>query len=147
MHAKELYPLLFEKKWPDPDTFLHVVQHRSHPFWGAGGAGRTFAHEILLNGNQASWRFLVDIIDDLSMLVEIEMIKKMPKMIWKANLGQNAMSRHMMSTESLTKFMLDRYVSELKNILDPRYKHHVNIENFNLSVLYHEIYVYESETA
>jgi len=131
--------MLFEKRWPDPDIFLNEIKDKEHPLWGPGGAGRTFAYEILGKGNQTNWRFLAEKIDDLSILVEREMLKKLPMMVWKAYLGQNAMAKHLMSTTTLTRFLLDRYVSELKNILDPRYKHHVKIENFYLDVLYHKI--------
>jgi len=147
MYAKELYPMLFVKKWPNPDIFLEKIQNIEHPFWGAGGAARTFAQEILLNGNQINWRFLAERIDDISVLVEVEMLKKLPMMIWKAHLRQNAMSKHIMSTEDLTRFLLDRYVSELKNILDPRYKHHIDMANFHLNVLYYKINVYDNESA
>ena len=78
-------------------------------------------------------------LDDLSMLVEKEMLAKLPKMVWKAYLGLNAMSKRLQSTAELTKFLLDRFVAELKNILDPRYKHHINLQCFNLDVLHYEL--------
>jgi hypothetical protein len=47
-NTKIMYSSLFNKKWPDPIQFLEIVAFSNeHPFWGAGGASREFAKEIL----------------------------------------------------------------------------------------------------
>ena len=140
MYAKELYPMLFSKKWPNSEDFLDAIQKTSHPMWGAGGAARTFSYEILMNTNSGNWRWLGERLDDFSGLVEENMIKKIHRMRWLGYLEVNAMSKHIDSTYDLTIFLMDRHTASLKNILDPRYKNHINLELLSNEGLYHELF-------
>ena len=128
MVAKELYPALFSKKWKEPIEFLQeVAAKEEHPFWGSGGAGREFAREILRIDN--SWEWLSQRIDDFACLVERKMRLKLHKWIFRAMLDVGGLSTKLCSTEQATIWLMDRYVAELKNLFDQRYKDYIKIES------------------
>ncbi len=119
--AKELYPALFSKKWKEPIAFLQEVAAREeHPFWGSGGAGREFAREILRT--DSSWEWLSHRIDDFASLIERKMRMKLNKWIFRAMLECGGLASKLCSTEQATTWLMDRYVAELKNLFDARYK-------------------------
>lgn len=132
--AKKLYPALFDKKWPEPISFLQdVAAKEEHPFWGSGGAGREFAKEILKN--DAKWAWLGDRVDDFACLIEKRMRLKLNKWIFRALLDCGGLAKKLCNTEEAAKWLMDRYISELKNLFDVRYKnsidiHHVFVEQF-----------------
>lgn len=126
--TKELYPILFEKKWKNPIMFLQdVAAKEEHPFWGSGGAGREFAREILRI--DSSWEWLSSRVDDFASLIEQKMRLKLNKWIFRAMLDVGGLSSKLCNTEEATKWLLDRYVAELKNLFDPRYKNFIEIES------------------
>lgn len=125
--AKELYSILFEKKWKDPIIFLQdVASRKEHPFWGSGGAGREFAREILRT--DSSWEWLSSRVDDFASLIERKMRMKLNKWIFKALLDCGGLASKLCSTEQATIWLMDRYVAELKNLFDVRYKDHIEID-------------------
>lgn len=125
--AKELYPSLFTKKWPDPILFLQdVAAKEEHPFWGSGGAGREFAREILRI--DSSWEWLSHRVDDFASLIERKMRMKLNKWIFRAMLDCGGLATKLCNTEEATKWLLDRYVAELKNLFDSRYKDFIEID-------------------
>lgn len=127
MVAKELYPFLFARKWKDPILFLQDVASREeHPFWGSGGAGREFAREILRT--DSSWEWLSSRVDDFACLIERKMRLKLNKWIFRAMLDVGGLSTKLCDTEEATKWLLDRYVAELKNLFDSRYKDFIEID-------------------
>ncbi|MDX1808925.1 MAG: hypothetical protein R3331_05260 [Sulfurospirillaceae bacterium] len=126
MKAKELYSSLFAAKWTDPITFLQdVAMREEHQFWGAGGAGREFAREILKIDK--SWEWLAFRIDDFACLIEAKMRAKIKKWIFRAMLDCGGLAKKLCDTEQAAKWLLDRYVAELKNLFDPRYKNYIDI--------------------
>jgi len=127
MVAKELFPFLFAKKWKDPILFLQdVASKEEHPFWGSGGAGREFAMEILRT--DSSWEWLSSRVDDFACLMECKMRLKLNKWIFRAMLDVGGLSTKLCDTEEATKWLLDRYVAELKNLFDSRYKDFIEID-------------------
>ena len=125
--AKELYPALFSKKWQDPIAFLQDVAGREeHPFWGSGGAGREFAREILRT--DSSWEWLSSRVDDFACLIERKMRLKLNKWIFRAMLDCGGLASKLCSTEQAAIWLMDRYVGELKNLFDPRYKDFIEID-------------------
>lgn len=127
MITKELYPFLFAKKWKDPILFLQdVASRKEHPFWGSGGAGREFAREILRT--DSSWEWLSSRVDDFASLIERKMRMKLNKWIFKALLDCGGLASKLCSTEQATIWLMDRYVAELKNLFDVRYKDHIEID-------------------
>lgn len=125
--AKELYPILFAKKWKDPIIFLQdIVKTDEHPFWGSGGAGREFAREILRT--DSSWEWLANRVDDFACLIEQKMRMKLNKWIFKALLDCGGLASKLCNTEQATIWLMDRYVAELKNLFDPRYKDYIEID-------------------
>lgn len=133
MHVKEMYSLLFSQKWPDIDDFLYEVTLEDHPMWGAGGAGREFAKEILKYDER--WRWLAFRIDDFAVLIEESMRKKLSNWIWRSQLGIGSLSKHSDSTESIASWIMNRYVSELKNLFDPRYKNSIDPKKISITNL------------
>lgn len=126
--AKELYPILFEKKWKDPILFLQdVAAKEEHPFWGSGGAGREFAREILRT--DSSWEWLSHRVDDFAVLVEQKMRMKLNKWIFRAMLDCGGLATKLCNTEQATTWLMDRYIAELKNLFDTRYKDFIEIES------------------
>ena len=126
--TKELYPALFSKKWQEPIAFLQDVAAREeHPFWGSGGAGREFAREILRT--DSSWEWLSSRVDDFACLMERKMRLKLNKWIFRAMLDVGGLASKLCNTEEATKWLLDRYVAELKNLFDERYKDYIEIES------------------
>jgi hypothetical protein len=126
--AKELYPILFEKKWKDSILFLQdVAVKEEHPFWGSGGAGREFAREILRT--DSSWEWLSHRVDDFAVLVERKMRMKLNKWIFRAMLDCGGLATKLCNTEQATTWLMDRYVAELKNLFDTRYKDFIEIES------------------
>ena len=134
MHSKNLYANLFAKKWQDPILFVQdAAKYEDHPIWGSGGAGREFAREILKN--DAKWAWLGDRIDDFANLIENRMRLKLNKWLFRALLDCGGLSKKLCSTEEASKWLMDRYVAELKNLFDKKYKnsidiHHVFIEGY-----------------
>ena len=127
--AKELYPALFGKKWKEPIAFLQDVAAREeHPFWGSGGAGREFTREILRS--DSSWEWLSSRVDDFACLIERKMRLKLNKWIFRAMLDVGGLASKLCNTEEATKWLLDRYVAELKNLFDERYKDYIEIDMF-----------------
>lgn len=125
--VKELYPKLFAKKWKEPVAFLKdVALKEEHPFWGSGGAGREFAREILRTDSR--WKWLGNRVDDFACLIEEKMRMKLNKWIFKALLDVGGLSNKLCSTEQATEWLMDRYVSELKNLFDNRYKNYIKID-------------------
>jgi len=125
--AKELYPALFSKKWKEPIAFLQeVASLEEHPFWGSGGAGREFAREILRT--DSSWEWLSSRVDDFACLIERKMRLKLNKWIFRAMLGCGGLASKLCSTEQAAIWLMDRYVGELKNLFDPRYKDFIEID-------------------
>ena len=145
MYAIDLYPMLFATKWLDSEDFLDALQEEDHPMWGAGGAGRTFSYEILRYGDSSKWHFLADRVDDLSILVEQDMRKKLPHWRWLAYLGKNAMSKHIDSTYAIAVFLMNRHTASLKNLLDVRYLNHIKIDLFDNEKLYYELHQEEED--
>jgi len=128
MVAKELYPFLFARKWKDPILFLQdVAAKEEHPFWGSGGGGREFAREILRT--DSSWEWLSSRVDDFACLIERKMRLKLNKWIFRAMLDVGGLSTKLCSTEQAAIWLMDRYVAELKNLFDPRYKDFIEIES------------------
>jgi hypothetical protein len=126
--SKSLYPILFSKKWLDPYEFIEcVAKDANHHFWGSGGAGREFAKEILSKDD--NWNWLAYRIDDFANLVEEEMRKKLSKWIWRSKFDIGGLSKHLTDTETATKWLMDRYTAELKNLFDERYKNHVRLKD------------------
>jgi len=121
MNAKTLYPALFEKKYQDPIDFVNeVANNEKHPFWGSGGAAREFAREILTK--DAKWKWLGERLDDFAIITETNMRKKLKKWIFRAMLGRGSLAKNLCNTKGASKWLMDRYVAELKNLFDPRYK-------------------------
>lgn len=128
MVAKELYPFLFARKWKDPILFLQdVAAEEEHQFWGSGGAGREFAREILRT--DSSWEWLSSRVDDFACLMERKMRLKLNKWIFRAMLDVGGLASKLCSTEQAAIWLMDRYVAELKNLFDPRYKDFIEIES------------------
>lgn len=124
-NAKDLYSKLFAKRWPDPLQFIESVLNSSeHPFWGSGGACREFSKEILLKDEK--WIWLNHQADDFAIEVEERMRAKLNKWLFKALLGSGGLSKKLCNTETTAKWLMDRYVNELKNLFDKRYRHHID---------------------
>ena len=124
-NTKVIYSSLFNKKWPDPIQFLEIVASSiEHPFWGAGGASREFAKEIL--SKDIRWQWLSYYLDDFAIQIDYIMRAKLNKWIFKAKLGSGALSKRLSNTEIAAKWLMDRYVAELKNLFDIRYKNHID---------------------
>jgi hypothetical protein len=144
MISKELYPLLFAKRWPDPIAFVEDVASKiENPFWGSGGAAREYAKEILIIDNQ--WQWLAHRVDDFASLVENNMRLKLNKWLFRALLGCGGLASRICSTEEATKWLMDRYISELKNLFDPRYKNHIDLNNTIVTRYYEEMNMEEKD--
>ncbi len=131
MYVKELYPQLFTKMWPDPDLFLSSVLQEDNPMWGPGGAGREFSKEILMKDNR--WEWLGARVDDFACIIEVNMRKKLHKWIWRAQLGEGALAKRLCNTETVVKWLMDRYVAELKNLFDSRYRIYIELSEVQLT--------------
>lgn len=126
LHNKELYPFLFAEKWSDPVEFVQdVASDEQNPFWGSGGAAREYAKEVLKFDNQ--WKWLAYRVDDFACLIENTMRLKINKWLFKALLGCGGLAKKICSTEEAAKWLMNRYVSELKNLFDTRYKNHIDV--------------------
>lgn len=132
MYAKKLYPLLFSQKWPDSLEFLNSILNAEHPIWGAGGANREFAREIL--SRDRSWSWLSYRIDDFSEVVEQNMRQKIPKWKFRAQLGQGSLAHVIDDTQNVSIWLMNRYISELKNLFDSRYRLSINLKNVDYLV-------------
>lgn len=127
--AKEIYSVQYAKKYPDPYEFVNgVASNLEHEFWGTGGAGREFAREILAISR--SWRWLSRNIDDYALFMENDMRKKLSDWIWKSHFEKSSLANHLTNTESAACWLMDRYVNELKNLFDIRYKNHIKRIHF-----------------
>ena len=136
--AKILYPPLLAKRWPDPLDFLSAAAHDiNHPMWGPGGAGREFVREILSRDN--SWSWLADRIDDFAGLIEETIRKKLNRWIWRSHFEVGGLWERLCDTETTAKWLMDRYVAELKNLFDAKYKNYIDINAVSLIQL-HEDY-------
>ena len=58
------------------------------------------------------------------------MRKKLATWIWKANFGKGAMSKKLCDTETVVRWLMDRFTNEIKNLFDSRYKNHLEPVNF-----------------
>lgn len=118
---KTVYAECFAKKYSDPFEFVNsVASNLDHEFWVAG---RDFASEILSKSNK--WHYLSEHVDDYAGFMENEMRKKLSKWIWNIHFEKSTLAYRMNNTESAARWLLDRYVNELKNLFDPRYKNHI----------------------
>lgn len=125
--AKEIYPLLYARKWNEPITFVQeVATNEQHLFWGSGGGGREFAREILKT--ETRWKWLANRVDDFACLIEIKMRLKLNKWLFRAMLDCGGLAPKLCTTEQATIWLMDRYVAELKNLFDDRYKDHIEID-------------------
>jgi len=122
MKAKEMYPPLWANRWTEPLVFLEAFASGNDLILGGC---RDFAREIL--SRDPSWAWLGKRVDDFGALVEEKMRKKVQKWIWKSYFGVGALSSKLCSTEMTAKWLMDRYVAELKNLFDKRYKDHLDI--------------------
>lgn len=126
---KEVYSVLFAKKYPDPYEFVNgIACNLDHAFWGSGGAGREFAREILSKSN--SWYWLSLDIDDYALFMEDAMRKKLSQWIWNSYFEESSLANHMTDTGAAAQWLLDRYVNELKNLFDERYKNYIKPIHF-----------------
>ncbi|WOE70506.1 hypothetical protein RZR97_02780 [Hydrogenimonas thermophila] len=123
MKAKKLYPDLWVKKWNEPLAFLEAFATGNYLILGGC---RDFAKEIL--SRDPSWKWLGERVDDFGSLVEEKMRKKVQKWIWRSYFGVGALSNRLCSTEMTAKWLMDRYVNELKNLFDKRYKDALDIQ-------------------
>lgn len=128
-NIKELDSKLYAEKYVDPWELVNdMALNEEHVFWGAGGTAREFAREILVYDSDWSW--LVYVLDDYANLVESDMRRKMSDWIWKAYFGNGAMSKRLCDTETVVRWLMDRYTNELKNLFDSRYKNHLEAVKF-----------------
>lgn len=126
---KQVYSMLYAKKYPDPYDFINsVALNLEHEFWGTGGAGREFAREIL--ARSPSWYWLSRNIDDYAIFMEDDMRKKLLQWIWNSYFDKSYLADHMTGTGSAVCWLMDRYVNELKNLFDERYKNHIKRIHF-----------------
>lgn len=126
---KTVYVECFSKKYPDPLEFVNgIASDSEHEFWGSGGAGREFAREILSKSD--SWYWLSLHVDDYALFIEEEMRKKLSRWIWNSYFEESSLANHMTDTASTARWLLDRYVNELKNLFDKRYKNHIKPIHF-----------------
>jgi hypothetical protein len=128
-YVKNLDPKLYAAMFVDPwELVNNMALNEEHVFWGAGGTAREFAREILVYDSDWSW--LVYVLDDYANLVESDMRRKMLDWIWKAYFGNGAMYKRLCDTETVVRWLMDRYTNELKNLFDARYKNHLEAVKF-----------------
>lgn len=128
-NVKDLDPKLYASMFIDPwELVNNIASNEDHMFWGTGGTAREFARQILIL--DPDWWKLAYNLDDYAGLVEGDMRKKMSKWIWKAYFGNGAMSKKLCNTETIVRWLMDRYTNELKNLFDTRYKNHMKFIEF-----------------
>ncbi|MDD2838505.1 hypothetical protein [Sulfuricurvum sp.] len=121
---KAVYVECFAKKYSNPYEFVNAIAcNPNHAFWGSGGAGREFAREILSKSH--SWYWLSCHVDDYALFIEDEMRKKLSLWIWNTYFEKSTLAYHLDSTESAARWLMDRYVNELKNLFDDSYDNHI----------------------
>ena len=121
---KKIYVELISLHYSKVDDFLNeLFADKNHFFWGAC---RDIAREILINGPN-SWQWLGYRIDDFGVFVESNMQKKLPKWLFKAQLGVGGLAKKIDSIEGTISWLFDRYINEMKNLFDERYKNYIDI--------------------
>ena len=133
MQTKQLYACLFAKKEKNSISLINNISNNSsHHFWGAC---RDFAREILTKSN--SWRWLGNRIDDFATLAQENMQKKLQNWLFKAILKSSKMP--ISDLKSTILWLLDRFVSELKNLFDFRSKNFIDIIRIDNIILCYAI--------
>lgn len=122
-----IFPDLFHEKWPDTEEFLEKILDHNHLMWGPGGAGREFSRLTLLQ--YKDWYWLAFRVDDFAGLIEESMLQKLPKWIWRAKFEIGGLYKHSHSTREITIWLMKRYMSELQNLFDKRYKNYIPINH------------------
>lgn len=124
MEDKDLFQKLFAKKWKDPMALVKdIANDIDHIFWGCA---RDFAKEIL--SKTPHWYWVVYYIDDYAPLVEDNI--QLKKWIKWAEEGKGSLNCHLTDTQTLIRWLLDRYVNQFKNLFDVRYKNHIKAIKF-----------------
>ena len=126
--SKRLYCELFENKETDSVHFLYaVLSNLEHHFWGAC---RDVAREVLSCQNNYKW--LSFRVDDFAMFVEGNICKKLPKWIFRANLGIGGLAKHINEVSATVSWLMDRYINEMKNLFDERYKNYIDVSTIKI---------------
>lgn len=121
---KNVYVELITARYSWVDDFLkEVLASNNHLFWGAC---RDNAREILINA-PSTWNWLADRVDDFGGFVEESIRKKLPKWLFRANLGIGGLAKHIDDISSTISWLMDRYINEMKNLFDSRYKNYIDI--------------------
>jgi len=123
MKSKKMYPSLWANRWHEPYGFLEAFATGDDLILGGC---RDFAREIL--AKDARWAWLGERVDDFGSLIEEKMRKKVQKWIWRSYFEVGALAKRLCDTETTAKWLLDRYVAELKNLFDRRYKDHLDLK-------------------
>ena len=124
MYSKNLYLELFQKKWEDPLILVEdIANNKNHVFWGCA---RDFAKEIL--SRSPHWHWIVPNLDDYALLVE-NSIQLKKWIVWSKK-GKGSLNKNLTSTQTLICWLLDRYVNQIKNLFNSKYKNHIKAINF-----------------
>jgi len=117
MKSKLLYPILFSKKYTCTHILINeAVRDEYHHMWGAC---RDFAHEILKMDMR--WRWLAERIDDFASQSTRYMMKRLPVWLLKSDSASGSLYRAIDSIKKTVVWVMNRWVSTLKNLFDPRY--------------------------
>lgn len=119
-----IFTNLISIKYPNVNEFISQLYNEESPVWGAGGACREYARDLL--SKDYRWYWLAYRIDDFAFLVEHQMRKKLTKWEWNSYFGKGAFSRNLSDTATLVAWLQNRFISEMKNLFDCRYKNSVD---------------------
>jgi hypothetical protein len=129
MKTKQLYIKLLAQKEKNSIEFINKISLNSnHHFWGAA---RDFSKEIL--SANLSWKWLSYRIDDFASIAQRIMQEKLQPWLFKAQLECGKMKIN--NIYNTISWLLDRFVSELKNLFDPRTKNYINIIKIDQTLL------------
>ena len=107
--------------YDDPESLIHsAIKDKYHLLWHIC---KGYAAKMLICNS--SWEWLATRIDDFSLLVTKYMCKRLPVWIWKSKFELGSLYHALDSIEKTINWLMNRWVSIIKNLFDPRYSYHI----------------------
>lgn len=122
------YICILTTYYQDPKTLIQsAIKDEYHLLWDIC---KDYATKIL--SSNSSWHWLATRIDDFSLLATQYMCKRLPLWIWKSHFELGSMYRVINNMEKTINWLMNRWISSLKNLFDTRYTYHIS-PNFTIS--------------
>lgn len=116
------YLKIFEKKYDYPIHLLRsAINDEYHLIWYMC---KDYANRVLTR--DPSWKWLATRIDDFSLLATQYMCRRLPIWVWKASFELGSLNKVLNSISETIIWIMNRWVSTLKNLFDSRYSFFVS---------------------